>query len=77
MEQDVNLLDHKLSDQSEEFHMLWETLKEIKAVSKVTPSMLTDRQWMDFFQIRVSQVSVLRQTEFHAAWILPLIKGHK
>jgi murein DD-endopeptidase MepM/ murein hydrolase activator NlpD len=39
MEADVNMLDRRIGDQSEEFHMLWETLKEIKAIQQVTPSM--------------------------------------
>jgi len=39
IDQNVDLLDHKMGVQSEEFQILWETLKEIKAIQQVTPSM--------------------------------------
>lgn len=38
MDDSVEQLDRKAGDQSEEFHVLWETLKEIKAIQQVTPS---------------------------------------
>lgn len=75
MEQDVNLLDRRLGDQSEEFHMLWETLKEIKAIQQVTPSMRPiDGGWLSSkFGFRKSPFSDKR--EFHAGVDIAAHKG--
>ena len=75
MEQDVNLLDRRLSDQSEEFHMLWETLKEIKAIQQVTPSMRPiDGGWISSkFGFRKSPFS--DKQEFHAGVDIAAHKG--
>jgi murein DD-endopeptidase MepM/ murein hydrolase activator NlpD len=75
MEQDVNLLDRKLGDQSEEFHMLWETLKEIKAIQQVTPSMRPiEGGWISSkFGFRKSPFS--DKHEFHAGVDIAAHKG--
>jgi len=66
MNENVEMLDQEACDQSEEFQILWETLKEIKAIQQVTPSMRPiDGGWISSkFGFRQSPFS--NKKEFHS-----------
>ncbi len=75
MEQDVSLLDRGIGKQSEEFYLLWETLKEIKAIQQVTPSMrpVTGGWISSKFGFRRSPFS--DKEEFHAGVDIAVHEG--
>lgn len=75
MDQNVDLLDRKMGDQSEEFQILWETLKEIKAIQQVTPSMRPlEGGWISSkFGFRQSPFS--DKHEFHSGVDIAAHKG--
>jgi len=75
MDDDVDLLDREAGNQSEEFKILWETLKEIKAIQQVTPSMRpVEGGWISSkFGFRKSPFS--GKHEFHSGVDIAVHKG--
>ncbi|MBC2714254.1 MAG: M23 family metallopeptidase [Desulfobacteraceae bacterium] len=75
MDDDVDRLDREACDQSEEFQILWETLKEIKAIQQVTPSMRpVEGGWISSkFGFRKSPFS--DKHEFHSGVDIAAHKG--
>ena len=75
MDENVELLDREACDQSEEFQILWETLKEIKAIQQVTPSMRPlEGGWISStFGFRQSPFTDKR--EFHSGVDIAAHKG--
>ena len=75
MDDDVERLDHVAGKQSEEFQNLWETLKEIKAIQLVTPSMRpVEGGWISSkFGFRKSPFS--DKHEFHSGVDIAVHKG--
>lgn len=75
MDDDVDRLDRVAGDQSEEFQLLWETLREIKAIQQVTPSMRPiEGGWLSSkFGFRQSPFS--DKHEFHSGMDIAAHKG--
>jgi murein DD-endopeptidase MepM/ murein hydrolase activator NlpD len=75
MDENVALLDQEACNQSEEFQILWETLKEIKAIQQVTPSMRPlDGGWISSpFGFRESPFT--SEHEFHSGVDIAAHKG--
>lgn len=75
IDQNVEQLDRRMGDQSEEFHLLWETLREIKAIQQVTPSMRpVEGGWVSSaFGFRESPFS--GKHEFHSGVDIAVHKG--
>lgn len=75
MDENVAQLDREACNQSEEFQILWETLKEIKAIQQVTPSMRPlEGGWISStFGFRDSPFS--DEHEFHAGVDIAAHKG--
>ncbi len=75
MDENVELLDQEACDQSEDFQILWETLKEIKAIQQVTPSMRPlEGGWISsVFGFRQSPFS--DKQEFHSGVDIAAHKG--
>lgn len=75
MDENVERLDQVACDQSEDFQILWETLKEIKAIQLVTPSMRPlEGGWISSpFGFRQSPFS--DKQEFHSGVDIAAHKG--
>lgn len=75
MDENVDRLDRKMGDQSEDFKILWKTLKEIKAIQQVTPSMRPlEGGWVSSkFGFRQSPFS--DKHEFHSGLDIAAHKG--
>jgi len=75
MDDNVKRLDQVAGDQSEDFQILWETLKEIKAIQQVTPSMRPiEGGWISSkFGFRKSPFS--NKHEFHPGVDIAAHKG--
>lgn len=75
MDENVERLDQFACDQSEDFQILWETLKEIKAIQQVTPSMRPlEGGWISSpFGFRQSPFS--DKQEFHSGVDIAAHKG--
>jgi len=75
MDDNVDKLDRVAGDQSEEFQVLWETLREIKAIQQVTPSMRPiEGGWISStFGFRQSPFS--KKHEFHSGVDIAAHKG--
>ena len=75
MDEDVERLDQEAGEQSEEFQMLWATLREIKAIQQVTPSMRPiESGWVSSsFGFRKSPFS--DKHEFHPGLDIAAHKG--
>ncbi|MCD6585903.1 MAG: peptidoglycan DD-metalloendopeptidase family protein [Desulfobacteraceae bacterium] len=75
MDNDVDRLDHAAGNQSEEFQILWETLREIKTIRQVTPSIRpVEGGWISSkFGFRQSPFS--NKHEFHSGVDIAVHKG--
>ncbi len=75
MDNDVKRLDREAGNQSEEFQILWETLREIKTIQQVTPSIRpVEGGWISSkFGFRESPFS--NKHEFHSGVDIAVHKG--